>query len=105
MRPAIVSVPVRGGPRLNSKRYTTVPFPVPEEPEAMVIHETLLAAVHRHVLVVDTVTEPAPSLGGAPSISGEIEYVHAGGAGGVGDGGAGAGGTGAGLDACVMSNR
>ena len=73
VRPAIVIVPVRRGPGLTRKRYTTVPFPVPDEADAMVIHGTLLTAVHWHELVVETVTEPAPSLGPTPSVSGEIE--------------------------------
>jgi len=70
----------------------------------MVIHATLLAAVHRHVLVVDTLTDPAPSLASTLSPSGEIEYVHAGSGGGVGGPGAGGGGGGVGFEACVMSD-
>jgi hypothetical protein len=62
----------------------------------------LLDAVHLQALVVDTVTDPAPSLPNTLSLVGEIEYVHAGG----GDGGGGdGGGVGAGFDACVTIDR
>jgi hypothetical protein len=47
---------------------------VPIAAEATVIHGTLLAAVHAHVLlVVDTLTVPLPSLTATLSLVGEIE--------------------------------
>jgi hypothetical protein len=74
VRPAIVSVPDRGAPRFSVNRYATLPFPVPIAAEATVIHGTLLAAVHAHVLlVVDTLTVPLPSLTATLSLVGEIE--------------------------------
>lgn len=103
VRPAIVSVPVRGRPvTLNVKRYSTLPLPVPVDLDEIVSHEALLVAVHAQVLVVTTLTVAAPSLAGTCSIECESEYVHAGGGGGGGDGG---GGAGPGADACVMSDR
>jgi hypothetical protein len=75
----------------------TLPFPVPAAPDAIVIHETLLAAVHAHVLVVETVADPVPSLAETLSLVGEIEYVQAGGGGAGGAGGAGVGGAGGGV--------
>ena len=43
---AIVSVPERAGPVLAATEKVTVPFPVPLEPDPIVIHAALLVAVH-----------------------------------------------------------
>jgi len=54
----------------------TVPLPVPLAPEVMVIHASLLAAVHVQPLAVDTLTVPTLELPGAFCLVGAIEYVQ-----------------------------
>ena len=71
--PAIVSVPDREEPIFGSTTYDTLPSPVPDPPEAMVIHPALLAAVQLHAVVVDTFTVPVPPSTGTLSSRGEIE--------------------------------
>lgn len=47
--PAMVIVPERATFVLfGANVYSTVPLPVPDAPEVMVIHGTLLVAVHAH---------------------------------------------------------
>jgi hypothetical protein len=71
-----------------------------------VIHVALVTAVHVHVLVVETLTSPVPSLGPTKSDVRDSEYVHAGGGGGVGGGGVGGGGGGGGTpEACLTTIR
>jgi hypothetical protein len=48
VRPAIVSVPVRGGPWFDVTLKTTWPLPVPLDPHVMAIHASLLVAVQAH---------------------------------------------------------
>jgi hypothetical protein len=54
--PAIVSDPPRGGPVFTGTSYLTTPFPVPLAPSTILIHASLLTAVHVQVLGVDTKT-------------------------------------------------
>jgi hypothetical protein len=67
------SVPVREPPVFAATRYRTVPSPVPDAPEVIVIHDTLLVAVHVHPLVVSTFTLPVSSRAGTLSLVREIE--------------------------------
>jgi len=69
----------------------------------IVIHDTLLTAVHGHPLPVDTFTLRLSPCMGALSLVREIEYEHEGGGGGGGAGGGAGGGGGSGLllAACV----
>jgi hypothetical protein len=71
--PAIVRVPDRDEPMFGRTAYATLPSPVPDPPDAMVIHDALLAAVHVHALVVDTFTLPVPPSTGNLALFGEIE--------------------------------
>ena len=71
--PATVRVPVREPPTFGSTRYPTLPFPVPDAPELIVIQEALLDAVHAHALVVDTSTFPVPPGAETLSLRGEME--------------------------------
>ena len=79
--PAMVMVPVRLLPVAFSETlYTTSPFPVPELPVAMEIHEgSLLVAVHEQAAsegITETARELA-SLGKVIDVAeGEIAYVH-----------------------------
>jgi hypothetical protein len=69
--------------------YVTTPLPVPLAPLVIVIHASLLVAVHAQVLAVVTVTAwPPPPPHGMPLDAGEIVYQHAAGGGGGGGGGA-----------------
>jgi hypothetical protein len=56
--PATVNVPFRGLSGFCAMLNVTVPLPVPLAPDVIVIHDTLLTAVHVHGLVVETVTVP-----------------------------------------------
>jgi hypothetical protein len=47
--PAIVTVPLREAPLLAAAVTTTVPLPVPEAPDLMVMNEAEVEAVHVHV--------------------------------------------------------
>jgi len=94
----MVRVPVRGWAlTLPVKRYSTLPLPIPVDPDEIVIHGALLAAVQLHALVVDTLTAPEPSFTSAGAVVAKSEYAQADGSGGDGgDGGGGDGGDGAG---------
>jgi hypothetical protein len=66
--PPIVTVPARGAPVNASTRNVTAPLPLPSRADAMTIHETSVAAVHRHCeleAVISTVRSPP----GAPTVS------------------------------------
>ena len=77
VRPAIVSVPVRELVLvLAAIEYATVPEPVPLAPDVIVIHDTLLDAVHAHPLVVVTVAVPVVALADADAALGVVVYVH-----------------------------
>jgi hypothetical protein len=58
----------------------TVPLPVPDSPEARLIHDTLVDAVHAQV-AAEAVTVIEPDTAASPTFceAGEIENVHAGG--------------------------
>ena len=59
--PAIVSVPVRGLPVVfTATLYFTVPFPLPDAPDVMVSHGSLLVACHGQLANVETITVPVP---------------------------------------------
>jgi len=89
VRPAIVSVPLRAGPLFPATLYVTPPFPVPLALLVIVIHASLLVAVHAQVLAVVTVTLwPPPPIHSMPLEAGEIVYQHVAGGGGSGGGGA-----------------
>jgi hypothetical protein len=53
----MVTVPERAAPPLAATAIVTVPLPVPLAPDAIEIHETLLAAVHAHPAEAVTDTE------------------------------------------------
>lgn len=46
VRPPIVTVPVRAAPRFGAMPSSTFPSPVPLAPDRIVIHASLLLAVH-----------------------------------------------------------
>jgi hypothetical protein len=56
VRSAMVTVPVRDGPLLASMRNATAPLPLPWAPDAIVIHDALLVAVHVQPFDADTAT-------------------------------------------------
>ena len=56
VRPATVSVPLRAAPVFLATLYVTLPLPVPLAPSVIVIHASLLTAVHVQVLGVVTAT-------------------------------------------------
>jgi hypothetical protein len=108
--PAMVRVPVRAPPTFGATRYRTVPSPVPDAPDVIVIHDALLTADHEQPLLVETFTSPLSPCMGTLSVFREIEYVHEGGGeggggeGGGGEGGGGDGGEGGVFAACVTVN-
>src|SRR5262245_48055179 len=55
--PAIASVPERAAPLFADTVIVTVPLPLPLPPDAIEIHEALLAAVHVHVPALVTATD------------------------------------------------
>jgi len=69
--PAMVSVPVREAPALAATANSTVAVPVPDEPRTIVIHASLLAAVHEHPAVVLTVVLSVPPDAGADTPPGD----------------------------------
>ena len=69
----MVSVPLREPAILTAALNPTVPGPVPEAPDVIVSHGTLLLAVHAHALVVVTVTVPVPPSAGMAWLVGAIE--------------------------------
>src|SRR5215470_17819011 len=58
--PAISNVPVRTAPPFGDAVNSTVPLAVPNAPDVIVIHETLLAADHAHPAVATTLIVPLP---------------------------------------------
>jgi hypothetical protein len=58
--PAIVSVPERPGPLVDATVKFTVPFPVPPDPDVIVIHDSVRVAVHAQPAAAVTFTEPVP---------------------------------------------
>ena len=72
VRPAIVTVPARCVvPVFAAIEYPTVPLPLPLAPEVIVIHGTLLDAVHAHPAAAVTVDVRAPPLASAACVRGE----------------------------------
>jgi hypothetical protein len=65
----MVTVPVREPPLLEAMRNATEPEPLPCAPDVMVIHDTLLLAVHMQPFSVETATLalPAPEPTDCPS--------------------------------------
>lgn len=53
-----------------------VPLPIPLAPDVTVIHESLLTAVHMHVLLVETLIVPPPAAAETLKLFSEIEYEH-----------------------------
>ena len=77
VRPAIVTVPVRGLVLvLAAIEYPTVPVPLPEPPEVMVIQDALLLAVHAQPAAEVTATEPLAAAAETVVAPGEIENVQ-----------------------------
>jgi len=60
VRPAIVTVPARGGPGFAAIDRVTWPLPVPVAPAVTVIHGTLAVAVHAHPAIAVTSTRAVP---------------------------------------------
>ena len=58
---------------LGNTTYCTLPFPVPEDPGEMRIHEALLPALHAQPLVVETFTVPVPPRTVTFALVGEME--------------------------------
>ena len=80
---AIVSVPCRGEPVFGATVKFTLAFPLPLEPDVMVIHETLLTACHGQLLLNPpelalTVTESDPPASEKFSLFGVSMNVHGG---------------------------
>ena len=77
VRVAIVTVPVRTAPVFAATVRRTCPFPVPGEPEATVIHDALLVAVHAQPAPAVTLTVPWVASGRVRFASvGSMEYVQ-----------------------------
>ena len=66
--------PFRSRPVLAATLNLTVPSPVPLAPDVIVIHGSLLTAVHEQLAVVLTATLPLPPAAGRFCLFGEIEY-------------------------------
>jgi hypothetical protein len=82
--PATVIDPLRASPSFTAICSATVPFPLPEDPDAMAIHGVLLAAVHAQPVRAVTVALAAPPpegtlrLGGAtPKVQGAAAWAIA----------------------------
>lgn len=58
--PAIRTCPERAVPGFDATASPTVPAPLPDEPEATLIHVAVLAALHGHPLITATPTERFP---------------------------------------------
>lgn len=71
---AIDTVPVRSGPVFAATVRSTCPFPLPGEPDATVIHGTLLVAVQAQPVPAVTVTVPWPASG--PMFAPVVESVY-----------------------------
>jgi hypothetical protein len=76
VRPAMVNVPDRAGPFVAATLKLTLPLPLPVAPEAMVIQEALLAAVHAQLAPAVTETVPSPPEAGTDRVSGDIANVQ-----------------------------
>jgi len=76
VRPAIVSDPDRAGPVVAATLYPTSPLPLPLAPDAIVIQDTLLAAVHAQPAPAVTETVPSAPDAGTDRVSGEIAKVQ-----------------------------
>ena len=77
--PATVSVPFLLAPvLLGLNEYVTIPDPLPEAPELIVIHATLLTADQAHPLVVDTLIVPVPPALATNFVSGETKNEQSG---------------------------
>lgn len=75
--PAMVRVPLRGAPvAFASTVNCTVPDPAPFEPAVIVIHGTLLTAVHAHESDAVTATEPDPPPTATGCPAGAMENVQ-----------------------------
>src|SRR6185436_5903939 len=62
VRPPMVIEPLREAvPVFWATEYATVPFPVPDAPEVMVIHGVVVAAVQLQPVWVVTATVPVPA--------------------------------------------
>ena len=61
---------------LTATLYATVPGPVTFAPEVIVIHGTLLVAVHAHPAVVPTVTVPVFALEAIDEFVGVMVKEH-----------------------------
>jgi hypothetical protein len=66
----MVIVPMRCPLVSAATVYPTVPLPLPEAPEAIVIHAALLTAVHPQPAAAVTGTVPAPPAAGAAALDG-----------------------------------
>ena len=63
--PAMSTVPVRESPVFSETVRPTLPLPVAFAPPAMVIHAAFDVDVHAHPVVVVTVIDVVPPVGGA----------------------------------------
>ena len=71
--PAMVSAPLQAPPVLAAMLRFTEPLPVPDAPEAMVIHATEFAVVQAHPAAVVTWTLVLAALAGGLADCGLIE--------------------------------
>jgi len=62
--PAIANVPLRAAPPFAAAVYVTDPFPVPDVPRVIVIHDAFDVAVHAHPASACTCTALLPPPGG-----------------------------------------
>ena len=60
--PPMLIVPIRATPVLLPTDHPTVPPPLPNSPEVIVIHGALLIAIQSHPVALLTVTVPDPPL-------------------------------------------
>jgi hypothetical protein len=75
--PPTVSVPVRGAVAvLAATAYVTEPLPLPAAPALMVIHASLLVAVHAQPVDAVTATVPVPAAAVTLADAGEIVGVQ-----------------------------
>src|SRR4051812_5831520 len=76
VRPATVSVPERAGPLVAAALMFTVPLPEPLAPDAIVIHDAWLAAVHAHPEPEVTLTLELPPDEATDSVCGATVNVQ-----------------------------
>src|SRR5205807_636162 len=74
--PPIASVPARAAPAFEATLNDRVPAPVPDAPEAIVIHGTFDTAVHAQPWPAATEIEPPPPLAAIDWLVGAIEKEH-----------------------------